>query len=70
MAEEVEHPVGVKVEENTLPLIIRATEGNDSVDYLKKWIAQNKKWLEAKMLRHGRHYHAGYGWGLVLRLSR
>ena len=47
-------PEGVSVDsESNLPLIIRATEGNDSVHYLKKWITDNKSWLEAKMLEHG-----------------
>lgn len=40
--------------ETTLPLTIHATEGKESVDYLKGWIAQNKSWLEAKMLEHGK----------------
>ena len=47
-------PEGVSVDsESDLPLIIRATEGNDSVHYLKNWITDNKSWLEAKMLEHG-----------------
>ena len=51
-------PIGVKVEqgeegEKTLPLIIRAVEGKDSVDYLKGWMLENKAWLDAKMLEHG-----------------
>lgn len=49
---------GVKIEggEGTgksLPLIIRALEGKDSLDYLNGWIASNKSWLQAKMVLHG-----------------
>ena len=51
-------PEGVQVvsgeEGKTLPLFIYAKEGNDSVDFLKEWIADNKAWLDAKMLQHGK----------------
>ena len=52
-------PEGVKIEEGgegtekTLPLIIRALEGKDSLDYLNGWITSNKSWLQAKMVEHG-----------------
>lgn len=39
--------------EGCLPLVIRALEGKDSLDYLKTWMAANKSWLEEKMVQHG-----------------
>lgn len=61
-----EVPAGVKVlsgeegGEKSLPLIIQALEGKDSVDFLKGWMLENKTWLDAKMLEHGRD-----AWGLT-----
>ena len=50
-------PVGVKAcireDGETLPLIIRPDDGNNSVAFLKNWIAENKLWLEEKLLTHG-----------------
>ncbi len=40
-------------DKKTIPLIIRAIEGKDSVDYLQQWMKDNKEWLASKMLEHG-----------------
>ena len=51
-------PEGVEVanygDGSVLPLIIRALEGKDSVEYLRGWISVNRSWLEKKMLEHGK----------------
>lgn len=50
-------PAGVVVcireDGQTLPLMIRPEGGNNSVDFLKSWIAENKQWLNDKLLEHG-----------------
>lgn len=54
----MDEPEGVEVVsssdgEGCLPLVIRALEGKNSLDYLKSWMAANKSWLEEKMVQHG-----------------
>ena len=39
--------------EKALPLVLRALDGKDSLDYLKSWMAANRSWLEEKMVEHG-----------------
>jgi hypothetical protein len=47
-------PEGVEiVGAEALPLIIRAVDGKDSVEYLRGWITANRNWLEEKMVEHG-----------------
>ena len=36
-----------------LPLVIRATQGNDSAPFLKAWVKNNKKWIDEKLLQNG-----------------
>lgn len=42
--------------EGILPLKIGPKDGNTSTEYLKKWIAVNKEWLDQKLLEHGKHF--------------
>ena len=39
--------------EGPLPLKIRAKGDNNSVGFLKDWVATNKDWLDQKLLEHG-----------------
>ncbi len=41
--------------EGPLPLKIRAKGDNNSVVFLKEWVATNKDWLDQKLLEHGSH---------------
>jgi len=55
---EVQNPEGVVVcggdgETKVLPLIIKAVAGNESVNELRRWLKENKDWLNTKMVEHG-----------------
>ena len=39
-----------------LPLKIGPRGDKDTVDFLKRWIAENKEWLDQKLLEHGKHF--------------
>ena len=39
--------------EGPLPLKIWPKGDNNSVEFLKQWIADNKAWLDQKLLEHG-----------------
>ena len=45
--------VGLREDGETLPLIVRPAQGDDSVDFLKTWVSRNAGWLDAKILQHG-----------------
>ena len=45
--------VDVSGDESSLPLIIRAAEGNDTARYLKVWVKENRKWIDEKLLQNG-----------------
>ena len=51
------HPDGVVIcireDGETLPLMIRPVEENNSTEFLRNWIAKNKQWLDGKLLEHG-----------------
>ena len=63
MARESSTPLGVKAcireDGQTLPLMIRPEEGNSSVEFLKSWVAENRLWLDDKLLTHGEGVAAG-----------
>lgn len=44
----------IREDGETLPLMIRPVEeNNNSPEFLRNWIAQNKQWLDRKLLEHG-----------------
>ena len=45
--------IGIREDGETLPLMIRPVEGNNSPEFLRNWIAKNKQWLDGKLLEHG-----------------
>ena len=47
--------VCVKIREDgeSLPLFIEPKGDKDSVEYLKRWVGENKKWLKEKIVQHG-----------------
>ena len=47
------HPMVDLDVRNDLPLVIRATEGNDSAQFLKRWVQENRKWIDEKLLQNG-----------------
>lgn len=53
MEDEAEVLVSIREDGETLPLIIRPKQGNDSVVFLQAWMARNISWLEQKLLDHG-----------------
>ena len=40
--------------EDVLPLKIHPKGENNSVEFLKRWIADNQEWLDQKLLEHGK----------------
>ena len=53
-AEECEVQVGVFDDSEPLPLIIRPKDGKDSLEFLQAWISRNTRWLDQKILEHGK----------------
>ena len=55
MAEGGEESVcaGVREDGEPLPLIVRPKDGKDSFEFLKSWVAENKEWIDRKLLEHG-----------------
>ena len=47
---------GIREDGESLPLIVRPKDGNDSLIFLKSWVAENKEWLDHKLLEHGRAF--------------
>ncbi len=43
----------VTISTDVLPLKISPKDGNTSLQFLKKWMAANKDWLDQKLLEHG-----------------
>ena len=37
----------------SLPLIVRPKDGNSSVEFIKRWVSDNKDWIDEKLLEHG-----------------
>ncbi|KAL5490930.1 hypothetical protein EMCRGX_G016133 [Ephydatia muelleri] len=52
--------VDVCVNGEDLPLVIRATQGNDSAPFLKAWVKKNKKWIDEKLLQNGAILFRGF----------
>ena len=46
--------VSLREDGETLPLIVRPKDGNDSLTFLQNWIARNTSWLDQKLLDHGK----------------
>ena len=55
MADSCEEDVfaGIREDGELLPLIVRPKGGKDSFDFLKSWVAENKEWIDRKLLDHG-----------------
>ena len=68
-SEECSNPAGVVVcvreDGQTLPLMIRPEQGNTSVNFLKTWIAENKQWLDEKLLEYGEPSLPSRGCGYI-----
>ena len=47
---------GIREDGESLPLIVRPKDGNDSLMFLKSWVAENKEWLDHKLLEHGKGF--------------
>ena len=43
----------IREDGETLPLMVRPVEENNSPEFLRNWIAKNKQWLDGKLLEHG-----------------
>ena len=44
---------GVREDGEPLPLIVRPKDGKDSFEFLRSWVAENKEWIDRKLLEHG-----------------
>ena len=44
---------GIREDGETLPLVVRPKGGKDSFEFLKSWVAENKEWIDRKLLDHG-----------------
>jgi len=47
---------GIREDGEPLPLIVKPKDGNDSLAFLKSWVAENGEWIDQKLLEHGRYY--------------
>ena len=47
----------IREDGETLPLMIRPIEENNSPEFLRNWIVKNKQWLDGKLLEHGTRTH-------------
>ena len=58
MAEGGEEGVcaGVREDGEPLPLIVRPKDGKNSFEFLRSWVAENKEWIDRKLLEHGGLY--------------
>lgn len=45
--------VSVRADGESLPLFVRPRDGNNSLAFLKRWIGDNKAWIERKLQQHG-----------------